>query len=216
MSVTRIICTGGCGMPIAWCACKRPFKRIVLAGGPCAGKSTALLEVPKRLPSFTFFLKPEAASTCLKETGGKFGKVLQDKIFKKELELEAEALEKARKSDNPRTVVLYDRGFLDQTVYASQEQYAALINGRNMTEQDVIDRYDHVIYMHSAARGAAEHYSNKSNTNRTENVDRAAHICRKTEKAWSVHPNVVVVDNSTDMKGKIDKVVGHIIEMMGK
>lgn len=191
------------------------IKRIVLAGGPCAGKSTALAEVPKRLPDINFILKPEAASIVLAEDGG-WNKHTQDKIFLKQVALEKQAMIDAVASNHECNVILYDRGFLDQKVYATESKWEAMKGAYKRAGSNIYDRYDHVIYLHSVARGKPELYSNETNPNRTGNADRAAHICRKTEEAWSDHPSMVVVDNANDMKGKIDWVVWHIIQMVAK
>lgn len=191
------------------------IKRIVLAGGPCGGKSTALLEVPKRLPYINFILKPEAASIVLAEDGG-WNKDTQDKIFLKQVALEKKAMAEAMVSSHSCNVILYDRGFLDQKVYATPNQWRAMSEAYKRAGSNINDRYDYVIYLHSVARGKPELYSNETNPNRTGNADRAAHICRKTEEAWSDHPSMVVVDNASDMKGKIDWVVWHIIQMVAE
>lgn len=189
------------------------IKRIVLAGGPCAGKSVALEIIPKRLPDYKFIIVPEAASIVLAGTGGRYGKDTQDRIFKLKMHHEQVAHTKASNSSHKYNIILYDRGLLDGLVYQKSTYYQRLADF-SMTHEDAKARYDHVIYMYSAARGATEHYSNETNLNRTESVDRAAHICRKTEAAWQQHPNVTVIDNSTDFAGKIDRVVYRIILIM--
>lgn len=191
------------------------IKKIVLAGGPCAGKSTALQMIPPRLPLWNFITVPESASIVLAENDNKHCKETQDKIFKLKIHSELMAFRKALCSPQEHNIILYDRGVLDGLVY-QKNTYDQRLAEYDMTRQDAIDRYDHVIYMYSAARGAAKHYSRKKNRNRTESIDRAVHICQKTEEAWSNHPSVFIVDNSTDFKGKIDKAVWSIVQEMAK
>lgn len=189
------------------------IKRIVLAGGSCAGKSSALKIIPRRLPLYNFIIVPESASIVLAENGNKHGKETQDKIFKLKMHNELMAYRKAMCSPHKINIILYDRGILDGLVY-QKATYDKRLAEYDMTRQDAIDRYDHVIFMYSAARGAREFYSRETNPNRTENPDRAASKCQKLEKIWSDHPNMVIVDNTTDFKGKMDEVVWHIIQIM--
>lgn len=189
------------------------IKRICLAGGSCSGKSTALKLVPKRLPEYNFITVPEAASIVLATNGGKHTKETQDKIFEMKVKLEANAEIEALISLHPKNIVLYDRGILDGMVYHPKTYHERLAR-HGMDHEMVIAGYDAVIYMRSAARGAREHYSNETNPNRTENPDRAASKCEKLEAVWGQHPNMVVIDNESDFKGKIDQVVWHVIQIM--
>lgn len=191
------------------------IKRIVLAGGPAAGKTTIFNEVPKRLPAWKFLLVPEAASIVLAGANGKHSKETQEKIFKLKLHYENCAFTQIKKLQQEYKIVLCDRGLLDGLVY-HKKTYDQRLADYGMTRQDAINRYDNVIYLRSVARDRPELYSNATNKNRTDNVDRAAHICRKTEEAWLTHPKTLVIDNSTDFKGKMDKVVWHLIQIMVK
>lgn len=64
--------------------------------------------------------------------------------------------------------------------------------------------------MVTAADGAAEHYNFENNPARLETVDEAAAADQRTLKAWLGHPHLRVVDNSTDFKGKLDRLLEHI------
>jgi predicted ATPase len=219
MSVTRLLCAGGCGFPEAWCMCKekRFIKRIVLSGGPCAGKSTILkeLEVRRVHSGIKIITIPETAGVVLKENGGNFHKGLQDELFSRHLAEEFKALLQVISLPKDwKVAVVQDRGILDQKPYCKKGEFENKLKKYGLTEYDILNSYDHVIYMYSAARGAQKYYSKETNKHRTESVQKAVHICQKTEKAWENHPNLYIVDNSTDFNTKIERVIDKISEIM--
>ena len=110
---------GGSGAPA------RPvLYRIVLTGGPCGGKTTALAEIKARLESLGFLILcvPECA-TLLFGGGAPFprdeatGLTFQKNLLKLQLAMEDAFIDLATQSGRP-SVILLDRGAMDGKAYA--------------------------------------------------------------------------------------------------
>jgi hypothetical protein len=67
------------------------------------------------------------------------------------------------------TLILCDRGIVDCAAYMTKEEYQALLDESGWTWSFVRDkRYDSVIFMNTAAKGAEEFYTLENNSARTE------------------------------------------------
>ena len=180
------------------CACTEVHKprRVVLTGGPGAGK-TALLELIRQ--SFCSHVKvlPEAAGVVF---GGGFPReddptcrrAAQRAIFYVQRELE-----NAADSHNP-AVVLCDRGTVDGLAYwpGLAEEYWSSLGTTLDTE---LGRYDAVIHLRTPP---AEQGYNNQNPLRTENATVAADIDARILRAWERHPRRFVVESSAQFLDK--------------
>jgi len=110
---------------------KAPIYRIVLTGGPCGGKSTALSLISDRLRSLGFrvFTVPEAATIVI--TGGGIFKDMRDmtpdqrlafegSLMKTKMALEDAFFAIASASGEP-AVIICDRGTMDTAAYLPQK-----------------------------------------------------------------------------------------------
>ncbi len=171
-------------------------RRVVLTGGPGAGK-TALLELIRQ--SFCSHVKvlPEAAGVVF---GGGFPReddpacrrAAQRAIFHVQRELEA-----AGDSHHP-AIVLCDRGTVDGLAYwpGSAEEFWTSMGTTLDTE---LRRYDVVIHLRTPAQ---EDGYNHQNPLRTESASLAAEIDARIARAWDAHPKRLFVESSSDFLDK--------------
>lgn len=61
--------------------------------------------------------------------------------------------------------------------------------------------------MVTAAKGAEKFYALDSNATRTEGIEIARQLDKKTSNVWIGHPYIDVIDNSTDFEMKIARVL---------
>lgn len=179
------------------CECKEPHKRrrVVLTGGPGAGK-TATLELIRQ--SFCEHVKvlPEAAGILF---GGGFPRggapaiqrAAQRAIFFTQRELEA-----AADADNA-AIVLCDRGTVDGAAYwpGPEEFWSAV--GTTLDEQ--LRRYDAVIHLRTPK---PESGYNQNNPLRIETAADAAAVDERILHAWEKHPRRFVLDATPDFLAK--------------
>lgn len=164
------------------CTCKESHvaKRIVLTGGPGAGK-TAVLELVRRTICDHVHVLPESAGILF---GGGFprGTTLENRraaqraIFYVQRELEASV----DRSDT--AIVLCDRGTIDSLAYwpGPDDMFASV--GTNLDEQ--LARYHTVIHLRTPSTGEYTH----ANPLRVETAAEAAAIDARIAAAWARHP----------------------------
>lgn len=202
---------------------------IVLTGGPCAGKSQSLSKIFKYFTekrNWNVFIVPETATELLANgiTPNKDLSMVkfQEFILDKQLAKDNLYIKIASHYNTDKTIILYDRGILDQLAYCSRNELEQMLKERNLSFSEIISKYDCVIHLTTAAKGAVEFYewsgSGKecNNSARRETPEEAIDKDEKTLKAWVGHPHLRVIDNSTDFQTKIDRVIEEICSVIGE
>ena len=199
--------------------------KIVLTGGPCGGKTTALARLSEffRTHGFRVFTVPEAA-TMLWSNGVALADVLasketqfyfQDTVLEFQVHLE-DGVEKIARSLRKPAVILCDRGSLDGAAYVSKEMWERLLKGKGLETLPIREgRYDAVFHLVTAAMGAESYYSLLNNVTRTESPEFAREMDLKTQGVWNGHPKHFVIDNSTDFEGKLARVQNQAARLVG-
>lgn len=193
--------------------------RFVITGGPCAGKTTCLsiLEQSLTQKGFKVIVVPETATELINSgitpwelTSEAFQSILIDRSINKE-----DTSCTAAFSLETDVVILYDRGLLDCKAYVSQDAFNEILRKRNTTENEILNSYDGVFHLVTAAKGAEEFYTLSNNTARKETPKQAIELDDKTQCAWIGHPNFRVIDNSTNFEDKIDRLLNEVYSIMG-
>lgn len=125
--------------------------------------------------------------------------------------------------DPDKVIIFYDRGIMDGAAYVDKSEFAKLLNKKGLTVSEVMSRYDAVFHLVTAADGAEAFYSwndpNKedvgNNAARRESPEEARIKDRLTLNAWIGHPHLRVFDNSTDFKGKVDRIIKEVFALLG-
>lgn len=178
------------------CTERHESRRVVLTGGPGAGK-TAVLELIRQ--SFCSHVKvlSEAASVVF---GGGFPREddvaclrsAQRAIYHVQRELEVIG------EHHGAAIVLCDRGTLDGLAYwpGSLDEFWSSLN----TTRDLeLARYAAVIHLRTPAEDQGYNYRNPL---RTETATAAAAIDDRIAQAWESHPKRFVVESSADFLDK--------------
>lgn len=200
-----------------------PLHRIVLTGGPCGGKTTALAKIRERMESFGFrvYLVPETATLLLsggatfQGAGPERVHAIEVGVLRCQMALE-EAFSRIAESDGKPALLLCDRGAMDVAAYLPPDAWQALLDEEGWTVVGLRDRrYDAVIHLVTAADGAETHYTTANNAARTETPAQARALDAKVREAWVGHPRLRVVDNSTDFEGKVRRVIQAVCRVAG-
>jgi CYTH domain-containing protein/predicted ATPase len=200
-----------------------PVHRIVLTGGPCGGKSTTLARISDRLSALGFrvFLAPEQA-TLLFSGGASLAEATVDQVFtfqssllKLQMATEEAFLSLARACGAP-AVVIFDRGTMDPSAYLPPASWQALLDELGESAVSLRDRrYDAVIHLVTAADGAEDFYTTLNNTTRKETPAQARDLDQKLQQAWTGHPHLRIIDNSTSFEGKLRRVFEAVCQVTG-
>ena len=199
----------------------KQITKIVLTGGPCAGKTTALKFLRENLikNGYGAVVVPET-STELFSNGispSKMNSLLDFHQTQLDVQLTKEylfeqACEKFKNFDN--IVLICDRGVLDAKVYIGDEGFANLLKLNNLTEQDIINRYDAVFKLVTAANGAKDYYTLENNAVRKESAEEAIALDELVSKVWSVHPHFETFDNSTNFEQKMNRLLNSVLNFL--
>lgn len=202
--------------------------KVVFTGGPCAGKTTAITKLTELLreKGYTTFVVPEAA-TLISQSGGNLNLAIytdQQKVkfqfflMMIQMSLEDCLLGIARNANPTGNVVLLcDRGTMDGRAYVEKQLWEQILNDHDLNQHRIRDqRYDLVIHITTAANGAEESYSDKTNAARHESIDFARHIDRNLEEAWIDHPHFVQINNQfPSFEEKISAVINTVYKYLG-
>jgi CYTH domain-containing protein len=105
---------------------------------------------------------------------------------------------------------------MDAKGFMNHNEFYEMLSDLNLTEVIERDNYDAVFHLVSAAKGAEEFYTLENNTARTETVEEAAAVDDRLIHAWTGHPHLRVIDNSTNFENKIKKLITEISSFLGE
>lgn len=192
------------------------FKRIVLTGGPCAGKTTALQKIEKEFTEkgYKVFIIKESATEIIESGARPFGvlsvptyefqrEILKYQLYKEEM-YERFALTFPQ---NTKCLFVCDRGALDNKAYIEKEQFQQILDELSICNLDLIHRYHMILHLITAANGAEQFYTLANNHARTETIEEAKRLDMKTMNCWMGHPNLKVIPNSQGFEEKMHQVI---------
>lgn len=199
------------------------IKKIVLTGGPCAGKTTALVKVIEHFSSLGYkvFTIPEVP-TMFSQSGMDYltkNRALfyegEKATLEVQLALEDKFQRMAEQCDEP-TVIICDRGAMDISAYMQPQLWKDITTAVGTSTTELRDhRYDAVLHLVSAADGAEKYYTTANNRQRTEGLEMAREVDKKVINAWTGHPHLRVINNHEDFNNKLHRVLKEISSVLG-
>ena len=185
---------------VCGCANAHGIRRVVLTGGPGAGK-TAVLELVKQSFCEHVMVLPESAGIVF---GGGFprrkdlasAQSAQRAIFYVQRELE-----NAAEGQNP-AVILCDRGTVDGGAYWTGKPDLWTSVGTTLSTQ--VSRYSAVLHLRVPT---ADGGYNRSNPLRLETAEEAGHIDKRIASLWAKHPGYFSIEPQQTFLAKATKVL---------
>lgn len=197
------------------------MKKIVLTGGPCAGKTTALVKIMEHFSSIGYkvFIIPELPTLFL-QAGMDYLTDNKDLFYEGEkatlemqIALEDKFLQMAKSVKQP-VLIVCDRGTMDISAYMNPVLWNQIISDAKMNNEMLRSRYDAVLHLVSAADGAEQFYTTATNNKRTEDIELARILDKKVIQAWSEHPHLRVINNHEDFETKLERVLQEISDVL--
>ena len=202
---------------------KKEIWHLVLTGGPCSGKTTAIANIENELTNrgYAVLIVPETATELILNGIRPFGNYLpnytfQQILFKKQLHKEKLYKKAAKKIKSNKVIILYDRGLMDNKTYLTDDEFHKLLKYFKTDEIAIKDRYDAVFHLVTAANGAEEFYTLENNSARTETPEQARTLDKKGIENWNGHPHLRIIDNSTDFEHKLNRLMSEIYGVIGE
>lgn len=203
-------------------AASKSITKIVITGGPCAGKSTAMSWIQNALTQkgYTVLFVPETATELI--TGGVApwtcgcNEDYQKCQMRLQLEKERIFQQAAETMNAEKILIVCDRGAIDNRVYMSSAEFASVLRSVGKSEVELRDGYDAVFHLTTAAKGAQEFYITANNSARTETPEHAVELDDKLLSAWTGHPHLRVIDNSRSFEDKMKKLLSEISSFLGE
>lgn len=196
--------------------------KIVITGGPCAGKSTAMSWIQNAFTQkgYTVLFIQETATELI--TGGvapwTCGTNVDYQKCQLKFQIEKEKIfEQAAKTMNKEKILIVcDRGTLDNKAYMNSLEFSMALTAIGTNEVELRDNYGAVFHLVTAAKGAEEFYTLENNQVRTETIEEARLLDDKIISAWTGHPHFRVIGNDQKFEGKMKNLIAEISSFLGE
>ena len=200
---------------------EKSVTKIVITGGPCAGKSTAMSwiqdEFSKR--GYGVLFVPETATELIMAGAAPWAMSpieFQKCVLRWQLDKERVFEQAALAMPSNKVLIVCDRGAMDNRAYMTQAEFSAIMNNIGTSEIELRDGYDAVFHLVTAANGAEEFYTTANNSARTETPEQAREVDEKLISAWTGHPHLRIIGNEQSFRDKMLSLVGEISSFLGE
>lgn len=198
-----------------------------MTGGPCAGKTTALVKITEYFSGFGYkvFNVPEVP-TIYSTAGWNYLTPNRDlyyqgerAILETQLALEDQFMRLAEVCARP-VLIVCDRGTMDISAYIKPEEWEEITAMAGTNSNELRERYDAVLHLVSAADGAEQYYTTATNATRYEKANEeglqlARELDKKVIRAWMGHPHLRVINNHDNFDNKLNRVLNEISKVVG-
>lgn len=201
---------------------EKQISKIVITGGPCAGKTTAMSWIQNSFTKtgYAVLFVDETATQLI--TGGAAPWLsTSNRDFQLQLLRLQQAKEKAfteigKTMKQNKILVVCDRAAMDNCTYMTEQEFGWVIKQMNTSKIALRDQYDAVFHLVTAAKGAEKYYTLANNQARTETAEEAAALDDKLIAAWTGHPHFRIIDNSTGFEEKMLRLIKEITSFLGE
>lgn len=194
---------------------------IVVTGGPCAGKTTALSYLASELGKhgWQVVVVPECATALIAAgiapwTSSRLD--FQTAVFELQLAQEDVFVAASCRVTAEHVLVICDRGLLDGKGYLSDEEFDALLATHGLTEQDANARYDAVFHLESTAKGIQNAYTLENNASRFEDASEAISVDERIVESWANHPHRVIIGNEDRFEQKAEHLLNEVLAFLNQ
>ncbi len=196
--------------------------KIVITGGPCAGKTTAMSWIQNAFTEKGYMvLFVDETATQLSNGGAPWKYTRNNKEYQLQVTRLMLAKEQvfeavARTFEAEKVLIVCDRGTLDNRAYMNEEEFRYVLDKLDTSEIELRDHYDAVFHLVTAAKGAEKFYTHANNAARYETIEEAILSDEKLIDSWTGHPHLRIIDNRYDFKEKMLTLITEISAFLGE
>ena len=203
------------------------IKKIVLTGGPCAGKTTILARLKQELSQkgYRVLIVSESATELINsgitphiDNVGLLN--FQKIIFEYQYYKEENFNKVVNMYKDDKIVIIYDRGLMDNVAYINDFEFDKIVrnfcvsNKINLSISDILNRYDMVIHLVTSAGNRG--YNLENNKARYESEIEAISLDNKIMNAWIMHNNLKIINNKDNFDDKVYEVLNLVNSYIGE
>ena len=201
---------------------EKQLTKIVITGGPCAGKTTAMSWIQNAFTKmgYAVLFVDETATQLI--TGGAApwlstsNRDFQLQLLQLQQAKENAFMEIGKTMKECKVLVVCDRAAMDNCAYMNEQEFGWVMKQMNTNKIALRDQYDAVFHLVTAAKGAEKYYTLANNQARTESVEEASALDDKLISAWTGHPHFRIIDNSTGFEEKMLRLIKEITSFLGE
>ncbi len=191
--------------------CSSKPRKIVLTGGPGAGKTTAVSILRRELGE-KIVVVPEAATMLFMGGFPRVNEPFAIESAQKAIFHVQRNLENVQASRFPNRTLLCDRGTLDSSVYwpTSPQDFLKQLD---TTFEHELNQYDAVVFFESAAVGNINIIED-GNPTRHESLNEALTLNQKLKDIWSKHNNFTYIPHEKSFMKKLQRAHECILKLI--
>ncbi len=201
---------------------EKKVTKIVITGGPCAGKTTAMSWIQNAFTKlgYAVLFVDETATQLI--TGGaapwlnNANKDFQLHLLQLQVAKEMAFADIAKTMKSDKILIVCDRAAMDNCAYMTEQEFGWVLKQMQTNKVAMRDQYDAVFHLVTAAKGAEKYYTLANNQARTETLEEASSLDDKLIAAWTGHPHFRVIDNSTGFEEKMLRLIHEITTFLGE
>ena len=201
---------------------EKKITKIVITGGPCAGKTTAMSWIQNAFTKlgYAVLFVDETATQLI--TGGaapwlnNSNKDYQLHLLQLQVAKEMAFADIAKTMKSDKILIVCDRAAMDNCAYMTEQEFGWVLKQMQTNKVAMRDQYDAVFHLVTAAKGAEKYYTLANNQARTETLEEASSLDDKLIAAWTGHPHFRVIDNSTGFEEKMLRLIREITAFLGE
>lgn len=198
------------------------IKTIVITGGPCAGKTTAMDWIRKDIAALGYrvLIIPETATelisggVCPWTCGTNYDYQVVQMHMQEEKERCFRQAANTMACQCDKILMVCDRGQFDNKVYMTPAEFASILASLGLDEPAVLSRYDAIFHLVTAAIGTDAFATDLNNSARYEDEERVREMDRQFIDAWAGHPCHYRVPSGDNFDRKMKTLINGIADFL--
>ena len=199
------------------------IKKIVLTGGPCAGKTTAISWIVNSYSKlgWTVLVASEAATELIL-SGIRPTDEFKEKLFFQKTLIKTQIFKEERcnraaynRTGVEKVLIVCDRGIYDNKAYMTEDEFQECLK-RIPKARNAYKSYDAVFHLVTAADGAEEFYTTENNEARDEDLEKARLLDHETLNSWVGQSHLRIIQNGCTFEQKLEKLLKEISTITGE